>query len=211
MKLIREKFVDIFFKMVRISSESGEEKEFINYLRDLFTKELKTKCIIDNYGNLILKIPSKNSNCIEPVFFGVHADTVKPGKDIEPILKNGVIRSKGETILGADDKAGIAELFEAIRTAKQYPPLEIVVSREEEVGLIGTKNIDISLLKSKIGFVIDGSKLEDIIVGGPSYMSIDIKIVGKSAHAGLRPEEGISSSKAAAHAISMLKEGWIDK
>ena len=211
MRLTREKLVDTLFKMVRISSESGEEKEFIKYIKDLFTKELKAKCIIDNYGNLILEIPSKNSICIEPVLFGVHADTVKPGKEIEPVLKNGIIRSKGETILGADDKAGIAELFEAIRTAEQYPSLEIVVSREEEVGLIGTKNIDISLIKSKIGFVIDGSKLENIIVGGPSYMSIDIKIVGKSAHAGLRPEEGISSIKAAAHAISMLKEGWIDK
>jgi len=206
-----KELIDIFFNMVRISSESGEEKEFISYLKDLFTKELKAKCSIDNYGNLIVKIPAKNTTRTEPVLFGLHADTVKPGKNIEPILKDGIIRSKGETILGADDKAGIAELFEAIRTAEQHPPLEIVVSREEEVGLKGSKNIDISLLDSKTGFLIDMDTLDAIVIGGPSYMSIDVDITGKSAHAGMEPEKGISSIKAASYAISMLKEGWIDE
>lgn len=210
-KLIREELLEKFFNMVRINSESGEEKIFINFLKDLFVKELNAEYIIDNYGNLILKIPSKNSTCTEPVFFGVHADTVKPGKNIEPVLENGIIYSKQDTILGADDKAGIVELFEAIKTANQHPSLEIVVSVGEEIGLLGSNNIDISLFKSKIGFVIDTSKLEDIIIGGPTYISINIEIVGKGAHSGLRPEKGISSIKAAAHAISILKEGWIDK
>lgn len=205
-----KELINIFFKMVRISSESGEEKEFILYLKDLFTKQLKAKCSTDNYGNLIAKIPAKNTIAKEFVLFGVHADTVKPGKNIEPILKNGIIRSKGETILGADDKAGIAELFEAIRTAEQHPPLEIVVSREEEIGLKGSKNIDASLLESKRGFVIDG-KMENIVIGGPSLMLIVVDITGKAAHSGEEPEKGISSIKAASYAISMLKEGWIDE
>jgi len=208
---MNKNLIDIFFKMVQINSESGEEKEFIAYLKDLFTKELKAKCIIDNYGNLIAKVPAKNTTRTEPVLFGVHADTVKPGKNIEPILKDGIIHSKTDTILGADDKAGIAELFEAIRRAEQYPPLEIAVSREEEIGLKGSKNIDTSLLNSKTGFLIDMDTLKDIVIGGPSYMSIDVDITGKAAHAGMEPEKGISSIKAASYAISMLKEGWIDK
>jgi len=203
--------IDVFFKMVRISSESGEEKEFISFLENIFTKELKGRCITDNYGNLIVKIPAKNTTCTEPILFGVHADTVKPGKNIEPILKDGIIRSKGETILGADDKAGIAELFEAIRTAGEYPPLEIIISKEEEIGLLGSKNIDISLLESKIGFVIDTRNLEDILIGGPSKMEINVIIKGKASHSGVEPEKGISSIKAASHAISILKEGWIDE
>ena len=208
---MRKEAVDTFFEMVRISSESGEEKEFIAYLQDLFTKELKANCTIDSYGNLIAKIPAKNTARAEPVLFGVHADTVKPGKNIEPILKDGIIRSQGETILGADDKAGIAELLEAIRGAEQYPPLEIVVSREEEIGLKGSRNIDVSLLKSKTGFLIDMDTLKDIVIGGPSYMNIEVKITGRAAHAGMEPEKGISSIKAASYAISMLKEGWIDE
>ena len=207
----KKELVDIFFKMVRINSESGEEKEFITYIKKLFTKEFKAKCTTSIYGNLIVKIPGKNTTHIEPVLFGVHADTVKPGKNIIPILKNGIIYSEGETVLGADDKAGIIELFEAIKTAKCHPPLEIIVSKEEEIGLLGSKNINDCLFKSKIGFVIDGSALDDIIIGGPSYMMINVKIIGKGVHAGMAPEKGISSIKAASYAISMLKEGWVDK
>jgi tripeptide aminopeptidase len=205
-----ETFINTFCKMVQISSESGNEKDFIDYLKDLFTKEIGANCALDNYGNLIAKISAKNSSSVEPIFFGVHADTVKPGENIEPVIENQIIYSKGETILGADDKAGIAELFEAIRTADCYPPIEIVVSREEEVGFKGARNIDTSLLRSKMGFVVDTDNLTDIIVGGPSYMSIKVDITGKAAHAGMEPEKGISSIKAASYAISTLKEGWID-
>lgn len=205
-----ETLVNTFFKMVQISSESGNEKDFIEYLKDLFSKELGADCLIDSFGNLIAKVAAKNTRAVEPIFFGVHADTVKPGKNIEPVIKNQIIYSKGETILGADDKAGIAELFEAIRTADCYPPIEIAVSREEEIGFKGAQHIDTSLFKSKRGFVIDSDHLEDIIVGGPSYMSITVHITGKAAHAGMEPEKGISSIKAAAYAISIIKEGWID-
>jgi tripeptide aminopeptidase len=119
---------EAFMKMVRISSESEEEREFILYLKDLFIKELNAECTIDPYGNLISRIHPKQTAVTESVLFGVHADTVKPGRNIEPVLKDGIIRSKGETILGADDKAAIAELIEAVRTAERHPPLEIVVS-----------------------------------------------------------------------------------
>jgi len=207
---MNKNLINTFFKMVQISSESGEEKGFIFFLKDLFTKEFQAKCTIDGYGNLIVRIPAKNTTTQESVLFGVHADTVKPGKNIEPVLENGIVRSKGDTILGADDKAGIAELVEAIRTAKQHPPLEIVVSREEESGLIGAKNLDVSLLKAKIGFLIDMDAVDAVVIGGPSHMLIDVEITGKAAHAGMEPEKGISAIKAASYAISTLKEGWID-
>ncbi len=207
---MNNRLVNTFFEMVRISSESGEEKEFISYLEGLFSRELQATCTIDNHGNLIAKISAKNAPGAKPVLFGVHADTVKPGKNIEPVLEKGVIRSRGETILGADDKAGIAELFEAIKTAERHPPLEIVVTTGEETGLLGSKNLDGSSLSAKMGFVVDMDNLEDIVIGGPSYMAIDVDVIGKAAHAGMEPEKGISSIKAAAYAISMLKEGWID-
>jgi len=157
--------INTFCEMVKIDSESGEEMEFLCYLNELFAKRLQANCVLDNFGNLIVKIPAKHSNKYEPILFGLHADTVKPGKKIKPLIENGIIHSNGETILGADDKAGIAELFEAIRTANCYPPIEIVVSKEEEIGLKGSKNIDTSLLKSKIGFVIDTDNLEDMRKG----------------------------------------------
>jgi len=208
---VNERLVNTLFEMIGIDSESGEEQEFISYLKDLFTREFPAKCTIDSYGNLTVNIHAKNSARITPVLFSVHADTVKPGKNIEPILEDGVIRSKGDTILGADGKAGIAELVEALRTADRYPPLEIVVSREEEIGLVGAKHLDVSSLQSKMGFLIDMEGVDPVVVGGPSHMIIDIEITGKAAHAGMEPEKGISAIRAASYAISILKEGWIDE
>jgi tripeptide aminopeptidase len=208
---VNERLANTFMEMVRIDSESGDEQEFIAYLKDLFAREFQATCTIDEFGNLIAKIPAKNTTRTEPVFFSCHADTVKPGKGIEPVLENGVIRSKGDTILGADDKAGIAELVEALRTVDRHPPLEIAVSREEEIGLVGAKHLDTAALKSKMGFLIDMDALDAVVIGGPSHMIIDVEITGKAAHAGMEPEKGISAIRAAALAITNLKEGWIDE
>jgi len=203
--------VSLFCEFVRIDSESGEEAGFIDYLRELFGRELGASCVLDSYGNLIAHVPAKGSEKAEPILLGAHADTVKPGKGIKPVIEDGVIRSAGETILGADDKAGIAAILEAVRTAKRRPPVEIVITRGEEVGLLGSKNLDLTMVKSKKGFVVDGDELDTVIIGGPSHVSLDIDIKGKAAHAGMEPEKGISAIRVAAKAIAAMPEGRIDE
>ncbi|HPU61761.1 MAG TPA: M20/M25/M40 family metallo-hydrolase [Bacillota bacterium] len=201
--------VSTFFELVRIDSESGKEDEFLLYLKRLLEEEFKADCRLDRYGNLISSFPGKDSSAL-PVLFGCHADTVSPGTGIEPVLEGDTIRSKGETVLGADNKAGIAELIEAIRTADRHPPLEIVVTKEEETGLKGSRNLDFSQITAKVGFVVDGDLLDTVVIGGPSHMLIDVEITGKAAHAGMEPEKGISAIKAASFGIAMLKEGRVD-
>jgi len=203
--------VDLFCDMVKIDSESGEEERFIDYLKDLLEKELEARCELDAYGNLIAYVPAKGSDKTEPILLGAHADTVKPGKGIKPVIEDGVIRSVGETILGADDKAGIAAILEAVRTVKRRPPVEVVITRGEEVGLLGSKNLDLSMVQAKKGFVIDGDELDTVIIGGPSHVSLDINIKGKAAHAGMEPEKGISAIRVAAVAIAGMPEGRIDE
>ena len=199
-----------FIEMVRIDSESGEEARFIDYLKNEFSK-MGAEADKDNYGNLIAKFPAKGCHSKEPILFSCHADTVKPGKGIEPVLENGVIRSKGNTILAADDKAGITELITALQIAEVHPPVEIAISRQEEVGLLGVKNMDFSLITAKKGFLLDNDVLETIIIGGPSYFAIDVEIKGKSAHAGMEPEKGINAILAASKAIVNLKLGRLDQ
>jgi len=208
---VNKQLVKDFCEFVRIDSESGEEERFLEQLKERFSNELSAECTRDSYGNLIARVPAKGSNKSEPILLGAHADTVKPGRGIEPVIENGVIRSKGETILGADDKAGIAEIFDAVRTAKKHPPIEIVITRGEEIGLLGARNLDTSLVKAKMGFVIDSDALDTVIIGGPAYVSLDIVIIGKSAHAGMEPEKGISAIRVAAEAITRFPEGRIDE
>ena len=135
-----------FFKMVTIDSESGEEKAFLKFIECLFKEELDADTQYDNHGNLIVKVSPKNSRRKEPILFCCHGDTVKPGKGIEPILRDGIIYSKSDTILGADDKAGIIEILFALKEASQYPPVEILITRQEEVGLTGSSFRDQNLI-----------------------------------------------------------------
>lgn len=204
-----ERMITQFMEMVQINSESGEEAEFINYLLKEF-QTLGAEATKDSYGNLVAKLPAKGCSGKDPILLSCHADTVKPGKNIQPVLLDGVIRSQGETILGADDKAGIAEMLEALRIAPIRPPVEIAISRQEEVGLLGVKNLDYSLLSAKKGFLLDNDTLDTIVIGGPSYFAIDVEIKGKAAHAGMEPEKGINAIQAASKAIAALKLGRID-
>jgi tripeptide aminopeptidase len=202
--------IEQFMAMVQIPSESGEEAAFIDYLVQEFGK-LGAEAGKDAYGNLIAKLPAKNSRSQESILFSCHADTVKPGKGIKPVLQDGVIRAGGDTILGADDKAGIAELLEALRVAEKRPPIEIAISRQEEVGLLGVKNLDRNRLSARKGFLLDNDTLDTIIVGGPSYYAIDVTVKGRAAHAGMEPEKGINAIQAAAKAIAALKLGRLDR
>jgi tripeptide aminopeptidase len=197
--------------MVAIPSESGEEQEFIQFLYDRFLYEFKATCNIDHYGNLIVKMQKKNCSGNEPLLLAMHGDTVKPGVGIEPWLERNCIRPKGNTILGADDKASIAEVMEAIRTASAHPPLEIVITREEEIGLKGAKNLDFAKITAKQGVVMDMEGLNTVVIGGPSCMALDIELFGKAAHAGMEPEKGVSAIRTACKAISSFHEGRIDQ
>ena len=204
-----DRMIEQFMEMVRIPSESGDEAEMIAYLKAELEK-LGAEAVIDSYGNLIAKLPALGCDGKDPVLLSCHADTVAPGVGIEPVLSEGAIRSAGDTILAADDKAGIAEMLEALRIAELRPPVEIAISRQEEVGLLGVKNLDYSMITARKGFLLDNDTLDTIVIGGPSYFAIDVDIKGRAAHAGMEPEKGINAIQAAAKAIAALKLGRLD-
>jgi len=204
-----ERMLQQFMEMVQIDSESGNEARFMSYLLDQVVA-VGGSAASDDYGNLIATFDAVGCEGVEPILLSCHGDTVKPGVGIEPVLADGVIRSRGETILGADDKAGIAEVLEALRVAPVRPPIEFAVSRQEEVGLLGVKEMDFSRLTARRGFLMDNDTLDTIVIGGPTYFAIDVAVGGRSAHAGMEPEKGINAIQAAAKAIAALPLGRID-
>jgi tripeptide aminopeptidase len=204
-----ERMMRQFMEMVGIDSESGNEARFMEYL----LKEIAAlggDGSLDSYGNLIATFPAKGVAVGEPILLSCHADTVKPGVGIEPVLADGIIRSKGDTILGADDKAGIAEVLETLRTAAVRPPVELAVSRQEEVGLLGVKAMDFSGITARRGFLMDNDTLDTVVIGGPTYIAIDATVTGRGAHAGMEPEKGVNAIRAAANAIAALRLGRLD-
>lgn len=204
-----ERMVQQFMDMVRIDSESGNEARFLEYLLGEL-RRMGAEAALDSYGNLLASFPARGCSGAEPILLSCHGDTVKPGVGIAPVLADGVIRSQGDTILGADDKAGIAEVLEALRVAPVHPPVELAVSRQEEVGLYGVKAMDMSRITARRGFLMDNDTLDTIVIGGPSYFAIDVAIRGRAAHAGMEPEKGISAIQAAARAIAALRLGRLD-
>src|SRR5207247_2462323 len=83
-----------------------------------------------------------------PLLLCAHMDTVQPGYGIDPQQHDGIIRSNGTTILGADDKAGITAILEALRvthdSGQDSRPVEVVFTVEEETGLAGSKALDLT-------------------------------------------------------------------
>lgn len=185
------KLISIFLDLVKIYSPSGQEEKVIKYVFDYF-KSLGLKPNIDNYGNLILRVLGEGT----PLLLGAHLDTVEPGRNISPQIKDGIIRSNGNTILGADNKVAVAAIIEAISLVSkkkiQIRPLEIVFTRSEETGNFGAINLDFSKIKAKEGYTFDSAnKIGAIIKESPYYNRFDISLIGNSIHAAV-PEKGIN-------------------
>lgn len=205
-----DRMINNFFEQVRIPSESPNDQEFISYFAE-FSKKEGWSSVKDAYGNLIVKVPALNSKSKEYLGLCVHADTVKPGVGIDPYRDGDHIKSRGETILAADCKSGLAEIVEAVRSATKRPPIEIILTRCEEIGSLGSKNLDFSLVESKIAYVLDGEEPEYAYLGGPSLYMFDVEFLGKPAHAGMEPEKGISAIQSASYAIANMKLGRLDE
>lgn len=221
--MVKEKrLVELFVRLVETSSESGAESKF----RDLLIAEFSErglKAIEDkaaevvggDSGNLLVRIPGTIDTT--PLFFSAHMDTVNPGVGIEAVVGNdGIIRSKGDTILGSDDKAAIAALIEAydilIENNLDYPPLELLFTVSEEQGLKGAKAFDYTNLKANIGYVLDGGGSPGhIILKSPAQNEIEFNVYGKAAHAGINPEDGINAINLAAKALTKMPYGRIDE
>ncbi len=217
-----KRLVEGFMELVRIDSVSKEEKDLADYLLKKL-KKLGLEVMVDqagekiksNSGNIIARLKGNTNNAI-PIMFSAHMDTVVPGENIKPICDGEKIVSDGKTILGADDKAAIAALLEALYIIREndipHGDIEILFTICEEIGLKGAKNLDISSLKAQIGFVLDAEgSVGKIITTAPSQNYLEIIIYGKSAHAGANPEEGINAIQVAGYALSRIKLGRIDE
>jgi len=215
-----ERLVLEFQNLLEIESPSKKEGKLAYYLASIF-EALGYKCFFDKsaettgseVGNLIVKIPG--SIPAEPIFFCAHLDTVGPYKNPKIIFENNIFRTDGRTILGADDKAGIAALVEVAKILKEtsppHPPLEYIFTTCEEIGLLGAKCLDTELIDAREGFVLDSEEPEEVINAAPSSYQFELKVLGKSAHAGIEPEKGINAIKIASQILSLLPTGRIDE
>ncbi|MCR8847059.1 tripeptidase T [Rossellomorea sp. SC111] len=218
-----ERLLNEFLELVQIDSETKEEAEIAKVLTKKFS-DLGVEVFEDDTmgetghgaGNLICTLKG-NKEGVDPIYFTSHMDTVVPAKGVKPTLKeDGFIYSDGTTILGADDKAGLATMLESVRVLKEnnisHGDIQFIITVGEESGLVGAKALDSSLVKAKYGFALDSDgKVGNIIVAAPTQAKVKATIFGKTAHAGVAPEKGVSAITIAAKAISKMPLGRIDE
>ncbi|MFC3882830.1 tripeptidase T [Bacillus songklensis] len=218
----QQRLVDLFLELVQIDSETKYETEIAKVLKEKFTA-LGVEVVEDDTtavtghgaGNLICTLKGTKENA-DPIYFTSHMDTVVPGKGIKPSIQDGYIVSDGTTILGADDKAGLAAMLEAIQVLKEnnieHGTIQFIITAGEESGLVGAKALDSSMVTAKFGYALDSDgKVGDIIVAAPTQAKVKATVYGKTAHAGVAPEKGISAITLAAKAIAKMPLGRIDE
>jgi tripeptide aminopeptidase len=213
-----ERLHERFVRLCEIPSPTGSEREVTDVLAAELG-ELGVEVTEDDAaeparagaGNLLARVPGREDRWVA---FFAHVDTVPHPIPIEVVLADGVYRSRGETILGADDKAAVTVLVELAAGHATDPAacgIEVVLTVAEEDGLRGAKALDLSQLRSEAGFVLDhASPIGEVITASPSYQKVIAEFEGQEAHAGIRPEEGHSAIAAAGAAIAAMPLGRID-
>ncbi|HPU36074.1 MAG TPA: M28 family peptidase, partial [Bacillota bacterium] len=119
-----ERLIEEFLEMVQVDSVSGTERQLadllIRKLTDLgleVREDEAGRVVGSNTGNIIGRLPGNGRGPV--IMFSAHMDTVEPGQGVKPVLADGVIRSAGDTVLGADDKAGIATILEVLKIVRE--------------------------------------------------------------------------------------------
>jgi len=214
-----ERLHETFVRLCEIRSPTGEERE----VADTLATELRALglevCEDDaagpaeaGAGNILARLPGRSDRW---AMFCAHVDTVPHEGQIEVVEEEGVFRSRGETILGADNKAAVAVFVELVARHAQEPPpvgIELLLTVAEEQGLRGAKAFDPSALRSECGFVLDhATPIGEVIVASPTQQQIRADFSGVEAHAGIRPEDGSNAIAAAAEAVSRMELGRLDE
>jgi tripeptide aminopeptidase len=217
----QQRLLQEFMELVQIDSETKHERVICDVLKRKLS-DLGLEVVEDQSapktghgaGNLIATLQGTHPG--DTIYFTSHMDTVTPGNGIRPSVKDGYVVSDGTTILGSDDKAGIAALLEGLRAIQEnqvpHATIQLVITVGEESGLVGAKALDPAFLQAKYGFALDSNgKVGDIIVAAPTQAKLKVVVHGKAAHAGVNPEDGISAIQVASRAIMRMPLGRIDE
>ena len=223
-----ERLLKTFLRLAKIDSPSLKEgayaQEVIKILTDrgikAFEDDTKNK-VSGQCGNIICHIPSTGETGGSPgIMFSAHMDTVEPcmGKKIIVDENDGVIRTDGETVLGADDSAGVSAIIEAFISLKEmgapHGDLWGIFTVGEEIGLFGSKSIDLDKygINANYGYVLDaGGAIGTCCVQGPTQNIMKLRFRGKSAHAGIEPEKGVNAIVLASDTVVSIPQGRIDE
>ncbi len=128
--------------------------------------------------------------------------------DLKDQIGNDVITASGKTLLGADDKAGVAEIMDAARILMQNPAIKhgdikILFTPDEEIGR-GVDEVDLKKLGAEFAYTMDGERAGTLEDETFSADGVRITIDGISIHPGYAKNKMVNALKIAANLIDSL-------
>jgi tripeptide aminopeptidase len=215
-----ERLKNLLIELIKIDSLSRQELNVALRLKREMEKLGATVFMDDagekvggNVGNLIAHFAGTVPDA-EPLLLSAHMDTVVPGEGIVPLLDGDILHTDGSTVLGGDDKSGVAIICEVLRVMEENhlpcSAIDVVFTICEEAGLIGAKCLDVSRLRARTGLVLDSDSVGFLFTKAPAANRMEFRVFGLEAHAGVCPERGINAIKVAAEGIAMMRLGRID-
>lgn len=222
----KERLVETFIEMAEIYSPSTKEKEMAEYMVSVL-EELDAKIYLDDgykkyEGNAPVIFAKIEGNLEgEGITLSAHMDVVEPNKDSKLIIEDDIIKTDGNTTLGADDKAGIASIIETLRVLKEenidHQDIYLILTTAEEFGMVGIKHVDWDKIPEDMiapgdALVVDSSgPAGPVVHSAPSHYIVNLEIIGKKSHAGSAPEQGINAIQLGSLIVSKMPMGRIDE
>jgi tripeptide aminopeptidase len=217
-----------FLQITAIPGRSGEEADvaeaIVNLLKQAGIKpsqiafdgaETRTR-IPGNCGNMLVTLPGNGQG--PRTLLSAHMDTVPICVGSQPVVDGSQVRSSQPTGLGADDRGGCGAILTAIierqrRGDENFPPALVSFLVQEEIGLEGARHLDVNQVgQVDRAFNFDGGTVEKLTSGAIGGQRMTIELTGIPAHAGVAPEQGVSTIVIAAKAIADLADrGWLGK
>jgi tripeptide aminopeptidase len=216
-----DRLIQTLLDLCRIPSPSGREEQVAAYVRSRVAalgleveEDGAGQLLGSGTGNLLVRVPGQG----DPLFFSAHMDTVPvpAGLTEIPLIRgDDRVDTGGASVLGYDDKGGVAAMLElteiAVAQKGETLPLELVFTIQEERGLRGAGVFDATRLKARSGFVLDNEgKVGSCLSAQPAKVIFAITVHGKAAHAAVNPELGINAVKVLGAIINELPTGKLD-
>ncbi len=213
----RKRLSDTFLELISINSPSFNEQE----IGEMLAKKLEhagCRVEIQEYDRSFNLLAFRKGARQEapPLLLNAHMDTIEPTEGISFVVDDELVRTTGNTVLGADDKSALAQIVEAVTVLHErdipHGDIEIDFTSAEEKGLFGARNLDLGHFRSRHALVLDSSgSVGRLIIAAPSHLTYEMQITGRSAHAGIEPEKGINAIRIAARIVSGVPDGRLDE
>ncbi|MBR3149824.1 MAG: M20/M25/M40 family metallo-hydrolase [Eubacterium sp.] len=216
-----KRLIENFTSMVALDSPSFDERLVCDYIKE-YLADLGIKAAEDGAGAIIggttgnLHAVVDGDIDAEIIAFSSHMDTVEPSHGKCAVIHDdGTITSKGDTVLGSDDLAGVTAILEALTVIKEnglsHRPIELIFTVAEETHGGGVTAFDYSTIKAKQAYVFDlDGEIGTAASSAPTILTYKAKFIGKSAHAGFASHLGRHAVKAAALAVTRIPCGSVD-